>query len=162
MLGRALILCLATAYVFGCKGTEGATGPRGPSGAGTKVVSVNAYAPTSTTSTSVQPIPQMSLTLSLDSASTVVVSFGAEMYLSAAPTSGGNGIVVNILVDGSALVPAVSYTASPYYGAYSYIWSVGLPAGQHVVAANWNLCGTGCTGLTGYAAARELTVWWVR
>ena len=158
MVARPLLYSLAALFLLACKGTEGPTGPAGPS---ERVASANAYNPVSTTSTAVQPIPQMSVTANLTSPATVVVNFSAETYLSQAPTSGGNGLVVNMQVDGSNLVPAVSFTASPYYGANSFTWTTSLSTGQHIITANWNLCGTGCSGLTGYAAARQLTATWV-
>jgi hypothetical protein len=102
----------------------------------------------------------MSLSPNLSSAATATITFSAEAYLSQAPTSGGNGLVVNIQVDGTNLVPAVSYTASPYYGAYAYTWTTNMSAGSHMVAAYWNLCGTGCSSVTAYIGARDLVVQW--
>lgn len=169
-------LFLAALVAFGCRGPEGLTGPQGstgaqgsigpqgpagPQGPGRNVVSVSAYNPVSTTSTAMQPIPQMSLTFNLSSAAKVTATFSAEMYLSAVPSSGGNGLVVNLLVDGSPLLPAVSYTAFQYYGAYSFTWVDSLPAGQHTVSADWDLCASGgCSGLTAWIGGRQLVASW--
>jgi hypothetical protein len=121
---------------------------------------VSAYNPVSTTSTTPSQVPQMSLTVNLASAASVAITYSAEMYLSAAPTSGGNGAVISIQVDGTSLQPFVSYTASPYYGADAFTWTTNLASGSHTIAAYWGLCGTGCSGLTAYVGGRDLVAQW--
>jgi hypothetical protein len=112
---------------------------------------------TSTTSTSWVDMPGMSVGLTLDRNSSVIIMFSSEAYL----TAGGDYLLVQALVNSTiaypgtgALITLTTVTATNA-GSYSYIFSLpNVGAGYYTVKIQW----LSWTGTMGYVEDRTLTV----
>lgn len=111
----------------------------------------------STTSTSWVDMPGMSVGLTLNRNSSVIIMFSSEAYL----TAGGDYLLVQALVNSTVAYPGagalltLTTVTSTNAGSYSYIFSLpNVSAGYYTVKIQWLSFG----GTMGYVQDRTLTV----
>ena len=141
----------------GATGATGPAGPQGPAGAATNCAVASSTTEESTTSTTFVNVPSMSVQITVNQTSLLIITFSAESY-----SSGYNDYIYKIfnraMVDSTQAAPnsqtiILSWDEYDISGSCTFYQSVS--PGTHTVNIQWRV---DVSGETGNIAERTMTV----